>query len=79
MDGDSHVMSGTVQMWSDRRGAGVIRSPDVGGGVRVRSWAIEMVGYRTLVIGQNVEFLCVDAHEGKWPYEATWVRPIAEG
>jgi cold shock CspA family protein len=51
--------SGTVKQWSEDEGWGVIASDEVPGELWVHHVHIEGDGYRTLAVGEAVEFECI--------------------
>lgn len=69
---------GTVKIFNDGEGWGVLTSPDVPGEIWVHFSGIEMEGYRVLREGRRVEFECEHYPPGQdgYFYRARRVRPL---
>lgn len=70
-----------VEKWSDAEGWGALAATDLTpGGAFVHFTAIEMEGFRTLRVGQEVEALVegpLDFEQDGYRYIAKMVRPVA--
>lgn len=71
--------TGTVKSWRDDQGCGVLASPDVPEDVWVSFAMIntgdaDPSGYRSLDVGDRVEFRYQRGQQDGYSYIATWVR-----
>jgi CspA family cold shock protein len=73
-----NVIQGTVSEWHDEEGWGVLDSPDTPGGCFTHFSMVEIEGYRTLTVGQAVEFEWIDDQCGQdgYAFRAVTVRPL---
>jgi cold shock protein len=70
-------VSGTVTEWRDEEGWGVISSPDVPGLIWAHFSDIDMEGFRTLSVGQEVQLRAEDLapnDQDGYRFRATVVR-----
>jgi len=65
---------GTVKAWSEDEGWGILSSPDVPGDVFAHFSDIKGGGYRTLAVGERVEFRFVRRPQDDYDFVATVVR-----
>jgi CspA family cold shock protein len=69
---------GTVLVWNDAEGWGVIRSPDVSSDVWVHSSDVDSVDdERTLNEGDRVEFRYRSVTRADFTLRTSWVRRLA--
>ena len=68
---------GRVLRWDDDEGWGVLGSDEFAGTVFAHFSQIEMDGYRTLTVGQEVEFDYMPGRgQDGCDHSAVWVRPV---
>ena len=67
---------GTVRLWIDDEGWGVIDSPQTPNGCWAHFGVLEMAGYRALTAGQAVEFTWEPAQQDGYDFRAVTVRPL---
>ncbi|MFM9918730.1 cold shock domain-containing protein [Lacisediminihabitans sp. H27-G8] len=66
---------GTVAQWSDEDGWGVIASGETPGGCWTHFSALEMPGYRSLDVGELVDFHWEASDQDGFAYRAVRVQP----
>lgn len=72
----SEAVRGTVRVWHGDLGWGAIGSTEVPSETWVHSSVIEGSGFRSLHVGDEVEFLYMRGRQEGYAYLATWVRPL---
>lgn len=68
---------GTCVLWNDDAGWGALRSPDLGHDVWCHFSNLEMNGYKTLEVGQPVDFDWIAVDQDGYRMRATSVRLLA--
>ena len=75
MSGTGIASQGTVRSWNDEDGWGVIDSEPTPGGCWAHFADVAVVGHRTLLPGQQVEFQWESADQDGFAFRATRVWP----
>lgn len=68
-------VDGTVVIWHDEKGWGVLASPEVDGRVWAHFSSIRRSGFRNLAPGQPVRFTYITPGQDGFPNQATSVQP----
>jgi cold shock protein len=66
--------AGTVKVWHEDEGWGVLVSADVAGEVLAHFSNIRGGGYRLLTVGERVEFRYVEQEQDEYAFVATVIR-----
>ncbi|MBC8093874.1 MAG: cold shock domain-containing protein [Pseudonocardia sp.] len=72
------MIEGTVRIWHEQEGWGVIDSAETPGGCWAHHSDIDVAGYRGLRAGQLVELRWEAPGQDGYDFRATWVRPPGE-
>ncbi len=72
---DREVADGTVRVWHDELGWGVLDAHETPGGCWAHFSQLVMPGYAALTPGQPVSFRYEEADQGGFSYRAVSVRP----
>ena len=71
------MAEGTVRVWHDELGWGVLDSPETPGGCWAHFSQLAMPGFHTVTPGQTVSFTFEAADEDGFAFRAVSVRPSA--
>ena len=71
--------TGTVRLWRDDDGWGVIDSAQTPGGCWTHSSVVQVPGYRTLTPGERVTLEWEAADQDGFAFRATLAYPVSQG